>query len=210
MRVELQFRFSKFDPRRTQWHPRGEPVRLPERRHQGSRSASPAREMSSRGRATSRCKSTVMAARLRRVARSSAWPAAVSPTTRDGERRGWSRAQGGPFEAITCAAVTIRPCRRWNAAATPTLPVKPRRARTHGTWATGRLSRMRVVSRSLVADPSFSAGARAEQTSSCHQEAIVNRIETAQLASAPLCCRGDGGGSRRACSKWGSLGPPLR
>ena len=143
--------------------------------------------MSSRGRATSRCKSTVMAARLRRVARSSAWPAAVSPTNERGERRGWSRAQGGPFEAITCAAVTIRPCRRWNAAATPTLPVEPRRARTHGTWATGRLSRMRVVSRSLVADPSFFCRcARAAQTCSCHQEAIVNRIETAQLASAPL------------------------
>ena len=75
----LPFRFSKFDPRRTQWQPPGEPVRLPERLHQGSRSASPAREMRSRARATSKRERTT-AARLGRVARGSAWPAAVSPT----------------------------------------------------------------------------------------------------------------------------------
>ena len=32
--------FAKFDPRRTQWQPPGEPVRLPERMHQGSQNAS--------------------------------------------------------------------------------------------------------------------------------------------------------------------------
>jgi hypothetical protein len=32
--------YSCFDPRRTQWQPPGEPVRLPERMHQGSQNAS--------------------------------------------------------------------------------------------------------------------------------------------------------------------------
>ena len=73
----LSFRISKFDPRRTQWQPPGEPVRLPERLHQGSQSASPAREMSSRGRVRSKFATVATAARSGRVAKSSAWPATV-------------------------------------------------------------------------------------------------------------------------------------
>jgi hypothetical protein len=46
---------------------------------------------------------------------------------------------------------------------------------------------MRVVSRSLVADPSFFCRcARGANFFMSPSEAIVNRIETAQLASAPL------------------------
>ena len=90
MRVESPFRFSKFDPRRTQWQPPGEPVRLPERMHQGSQSASPAREMSSRGRARSKFATVATAARLERVARSSAWHAAVMREQGGGARRGWT------------------------------------------------------------------------------------------------------------------------
>ena len=65
------------------------PSSLPERLHQGSQIASPAREMRRRARPRSKCASVATAARLGRVARSSAWPAAVMRTRGDAERRGW-------------------------------------------------------------------------------------------------------------------------
>ena len=107
IRSFLQLKFSKFDLHRTHWQPPGEPVRLPEWLHAGSRTASHAREMKSRAHSVSMPASVVTAVRLGRVAKSSLWPAAVMQTARWVSGVDEHKGQGERAPAIAFETSTI-------------------------------------------------------------------------------------------------------
>ena len=87
------FEFRRYDAHHSHTPPHEEPIRLPERLHPGSQTASLARVMKTRGCAISMFATLATAELLRRAAGSTSWPAALTTNKRLSERHGsWSKA----------------------------------------------------------------------------------------------------------------------
>ena len=134
---------------------------FPERLHQGSRSASRAREMRRRARAISNCASVATAARLGRVARGLDGLLPSYEREKTAERRGWTHG--------TRRAFTVDRLGESDAPAMPKLE-RRRSARAlpavlslamHGMWTDARLARCVGLRRSS-AQPTHTFSARVE------------------------------------------------
>ena len=148
MRVDLSIKFSKFDPRRTQWQPPGEPVKP-------SRAAAPRvanRVARARDEEASSPKIQVRerchgrAARTRREELSMACCRYANEEMLSGVAG--CVAQGGRLRAIAFVRATYRRCRSWNPAAPCALCPLSGSLAMHGTWPDAGLARCVPLRRS--------------------------------------------------------------